>query len=82
VLPVVAGISGTDYEQPAAFSDGFRIAVIVCAGLLLAGALIAAVTIRNPGATPHVRSPDRRHYCGVEGPPLQAPDGVAATGPH
>jgi EmrB/QacA subfamily drug resistance transporter len=82
VLPVVAGISGTDYEQAAAFSDGFRIAVIVCAALLVTGALIALLTIRNPSDAPDVRPPDRRHYCGVDGPPLQAADDVAATGPR
>jgi EmrB/QacA subfamily drug resistance transporter len=80
VLPVVAGISGTDYEQAAAFADGFRIAVIVCAALLVAGALIAVLTIRNPSTTPDGRPPDRRHFCGVEGPPLQATDSVAETG--
>jgi MFS family permease len=81
VLPVVAGISGTDYEQAAAFSDGFRMAMMVCAALLVAGALIAALMIRNPSAAPDLRPPERRHYCGVEGPPLQ-PDDVAATGPR
>jgi MFS family permease len=82
VLPVVAGISGTDYEQADAFSDGFHIAVMVCAALLVAGALIAALTIRNPSDAAEIRPPERRHYCGVEGPPLQAPDDVAATGPR
>jgi hypothetical protein len=55
---------------------------MVCAALLVAGALIAALMIRNPSVAPEVRAPQRRHYCGVEGPPLQAPDDVAATGPR
>jgi hypothetical protein len=40
VVPVVAGIGGTDYTDPAAFGTGFRTAMVVCAGLLVAGALV------------------------------------------
>ncbi len=52
VLPVVAGISGDDYERPGTFADGFRIAVIVCACLLIVGAMISVLLIRDPERRP------------------------------
>ncbi len=46
-LPVVAGISGDDYHDPAEFDHGFDIAVLIAAGLLCLGALLAFATISN-----------------------------------
>jgi MFS family permease len=46
-LPVAVGLSGDDYENPAAFTNGFRMALQVCAVLFAAGSLISWVTIRN-----------------------------------
>jgi EmrB/QacA subfamily drug resistance transporter len=46
-LPVAVGLSGDDYEDPAAFTDGFRAAMVVCAVLFAAGGLISWWTIRN-----------------------------------
>lgn len=46
-LPVVVGLSGADYAQPAALTDGYRAAMVVCAGLFAAGGLVAWATIRN-----------------------------------
>jgi MFS family permease len=46
-LPAVVGLSGTDYEQPAALTDGYRAAMIVCAVLFAAGGAVAWATIRN-----------------------------------
>ncbi|MDK3256727.1 MFS transporter [Blastococcus capsensis] len=48
VVPVVAGLGGDDYTDPTAFADGFRTALLVLAGLLAAGALIAVVFVRRP----------------------------------
>lgn len=57
VLPVVGGIGGADYRDPTRFAPGFRTAMLVAAGLLVAGGLIAAATIsdvevRNRRGTP------------------------------
>ncbi|MGQ0843815.1 MAG: MFS transporter [Sporichthyaceae bacterium] len=41
VVPALAGLSGADYLDPAALTDGFRIAMRIAAGLLLAGALLS-----------------------------------------
>jgi EmrB/QacA subfamily drug resistance transporter len=46
-LPVVVGLSGSDYVDPAALTDGYRAAMMVCAGLFAAGAAVAWGTIRN-----------------------------------
>src|SRR5207253_9966478 len=74
VLPLIAGISGDDYQRPAAFAAGFRIAVVACAALLAAGGVLAGLTIRNP-AVLHV--PYRR-YCALDAPPLQPTDSGTA----
>jgi EmrB/QacA subfamily drug resistance transporter len=71
VLPLVAGISGTAYEDPSAFEAGFRTAVLVCAGLLMAGGLLAAVTIRPVAQVTAAPPSPRRRYCALDGPPLQ-----------
>ncbi|HEV7192095.1 MAG TPA: MFS transporter [Jatrophihabitantaceae bacterium] len=72
VLPVAAGISGSDYEHPSAFTHGFRVAMVICAGLLATGGVIAAAVIRNPPGVRRLRRPDRTHYCAIDGPPVQA----------
>jgi EmrB/QacA subfamily drug resistance transporter len=72
VLPVLAGISGDDYHHPSAFLHGFRMAMVTCAGLLVAGGLFSVALIRNPVNDEPVARPDRRHYCGIDGPPVQA----------
>ena len=50
VLPAVAGLSGDDYADPAAFADGFRTAVLVTAAVLVAGSALAATAVprRSP----------------------------------
>jgi EmrB/QacA subfamily drug resistance transporter len=70
VLPLVAGISGDDYQHPEAFAPGFRTAIVVCAALLALGGVVAAGTIRNPS---RVRKPAGlvgRHYCAIDAPPM------------
>ncbi|MGY0231224.1 MFS transporter [Longispora urticae] len=47
-LPALAGLSAGSYTSPVAFADGYRIAMLFCAGLMACGALTAAVLLR-PG---------------------------------
>lgn len=47
-LPLLVGLSGEDYQVPSAFGDGFRSAMLWCAGLLAASGLFSWLTIRNP----------------------------------
>lgn len=46
-LPVAVGLSGADYVDPAALTDGYRAAMVLCAGLFAAGGAVAWATIRN-----------------------------------
>ena len=50
VIPLVAGISGDDYQSATAFNHGFRIATVCCALLLAAGGVVAALGISNDKA--------------------------------
>ncbi len=47
VVPVAAGIGGTDYQDPERFAPGFRTAAYLMAGLLVLGGLLAAATVRD-----------------------------------
>ncbi|HEX6872099.1 MAG TPA: MFS transporter [Micromonosporaceae bacterium] len=75
-LPVLVGLSGSDYRDPAVFDGAFRLAMLICAGALVAGALLTVVTIRDdalretPSHTPVVR-PRCPTHCALAGPPLE-----------
>jgi hypothetical protein len=51
VVPVAAGIGGTDYQDAERFAPGFATASYLMAGLLLLGGLLAAATVRDPAPT-------------------------------
>ncbi len=46
-LPLVVGLSGDDYARPEAFTDGYALALRLCAVLLAAGGLVSFLTIRD-----------------------------------
>lgn len=46
-LPLVVGLSGEEYQDPAAFSSAFRLAMLLCAALLAAGAALAWWKVRD-----------------------------------
>ena len=81
VLPVVAGLSGLSYTDPAVLGPAFRTVMWVCVALLLTGGLLAAVFVRSPqplpttGAGPPREPQPLRRYCPVDGPPLAASTG-------
>jgi MFS family permease len=82
-VPLAAGITGASYLDPDRFSDGFRTAMLITAGLSLAGAAIAAVGIRNPERVPEAvpaAAPvvPARWFCGAEGTPLETCPGSSA----
>jgi EmrB/QacA subfamily drug resistance transporter len=93
IVPVAAGIGGDDYTDPGAFGAGFRTAMLICAGLLVVGALVAVATIRRPldrggaagpGAGGGRLSVEECWHCDVDGPRLHprapAPGPRAAAG--
>ncbi|HVK30210.1 MAG TPA: MFS transporter [Nocardioides sp.] len=47
-LPLLVGLSGEDYQVPDAFTDGYRAAMLWCAGLLVVSGIFSWLTIRNP----------------------------------
>jgi MFS family permease len=73
IVPAVAGLGGTGVGDPAGFATGFRTAMLVCAGLLVCGALVAAVLVRRTLGTPPSEPRQRLRveecpHCGVTGP--------------
>jgi EmrB/QacA subfamily drug resistance transporter len=46
-LPVAVGLGGDDYADPAAFTDGYRMALMICAALFAIGGAVSWATIRN-----------------------------------
>jgi MFS family permease len=77
-LPVIAGISGSDYTDPIAITDGFHVAMLATAALSLAGGFLAWLTISNDvlDAKPAADGdrPDRAatdFSCAVAGTPLR-----------
>jgi EmrB/QacA subfamily drug resistance transporter len=85
VLPAVAGLSGDDYTDPAAFAGGFRIALLVSVGLLIVGAALAAATIRNDvlAGEPGAPAPSRGDTRAVTppGPRVRSTRYCAVDGP-
>lgn len=67
VLPPLAGISGADYRDAAAFTDGFSMALWICAGLCALGGLFAFLAIRRPMTGPGPE-PEPVLHCPLEGP--------------
>jgi EmrB/QacA subfamily drug resistance transporter len=93
VLPVIAGLTGDSFYDPAKMTDGFHTAMIVCAVLAALGGALAWLTISSTvlhaeaepgGDTPEQLAED--HFCAINGTPLRpgreadcAPEGEAAA---
>jgi EmrB/QacA subfamily drug resistance transporter len=73
VLPVIAGLSGAGYADPARFAQGFQVAVLACALLLGAGAVLAAALVRAEPVPVPARGAGAarsRSHCAVDATPL------------
>jgi EmrB/QacA subfamily drug resistance transporter len=70
VIPVVAGISNGNYTNPADYNHGFHRAMMIAAGLLVLGAVLAFVSIPRPQPHPptHHLHLETCPQCGVTGP--------------
>jgi EmrB/QacA subfamily drug resistance transporter len=83
VLPLIAGLTGDKFYDPAAMTDGFRMAMVVCAGLAALGGILAWLTISSDvlEAEPEVPLEARRtdFSCGVAGTPLRPGRAVAGS---
>jgi len=78
VLPIVAGLTGEGFYDPEKMTDGFQMAMAVCAALAALGGILAWFTISaevlhaepEPGGdTPERLGED--FSCGVDAPPLR-----------
>ncbi|MEU6927778.1 MFS transporter [Streptomyces sp. NPDC046385] len=67
-LPALTGMSPEAYRSAEEFGDTFRKAMPLCAGLLVAGAVLAWTLVRTP--PPLTCHPECRYHCGVASPPL------------
>ncbi|GAA4151961.1 MFS transporter [Actinomadura keratinilytica] len=82
-VPPLAGLTGAAYDDPAAFSGGFAASMRVCAVLLLAGAVLTALTVRDDVlrvAPDREREPRCTSHCAVAAPPLEPGDGEPGGG--
>ncbi|MBO0834037.1 MAG: MFS transporter [Actinobacteria bacterium] len=70
VLPAAAGLGGTAYLHPARFSAGFGRASLICAGLCVAGGVLAAITIRD-SRTAARTVPRQLPHCALDAPPAR-----------
>jgi EmrB/QacA subfamily drug resistance transporter len=78
VLPVVAGLTGDSFYDPAKMTHGFHVGMVVCAILAAGGGILAWLTISSSvlhtEAEPGGDTPERLgedFSCGVGGPPLR-----------
>jgi hypothetical protein len=82
-LPLAAGLSGTDFEDPVKLAAGFPVAMTIAAGASFAAALLAWTTIRDdalsrpapdsqPQTTEAAGFPDSTS-AGTAGPSVRAP---------
>ncbi|MFJ1808668.1 MULTISPECIES: MFS transporter [unclassified Streptomyces] len=68
-LPLLTGMSAEAYRSATAFDDAFGRAMVLCAGVLVLGAVVAFATVRRPA--PGCRRPECRTHGSVLAPPLE-----------
>ncbi|MFG2790059.1 MFS transporter [Streptomyces sp. NPDC048419] len=68
-LPLLAGMGPEAYRSADAFDDAFHQAMLICAGVLVAGSALAFATVRS--LPPDCRRPECRTHGSVTAPPLE-----------
>jgi EmrB/QacA subfamily drug resistance transporter len=72
-LPMLVGLSGGDYRSPEVFDAGFRVAMYICAGLLLAGSVLSLALVSDHVLAERTEHrPHRRVHCTLESTPLES----------
>ncbi|MFJ6986334.1 MULTISPECIES: MFS transporter [unclassified Streptomyces] len=69
-LPLLTGMGAEAYRSPDAFDTSFDRAMWLCAGALVAGAVVAFTTVRH--LPPDCRRPECTTHASVVSPPLEA----------
>ena len=76
LIPGLAGIAGADYTNPAQFNAGFRMSMMIAAGLLVLAAGLSFVFVRRPVAEAPARERVRIEecpHCGITAPQVLPP---------
>ncbi|MFJ9020918.1 MFS transporter [Streptomyces sp. NPDC102259] len=68
-LPLLTGMSSEAYRSASAFDEAFQRAMVLCAAVLVVGAVVAFATVRRPA--PGCRRPECRTHGSVLAPPLE-----------
>ncbi|MGY1742606.1 MULTISPECIES: MFS transporter [unclassified Blastococcus] len=79
VLPLLSGV-GSSLTDPATLDPAFATSMLICAGLMAAGALVSATALpRRPVREEPAAQPAARH-CAIDAPPLATtPAGPASS---
>ncbi|MEU6883484.1 MFS transporter [Streptomyces sp. NPDC046712] len=72
-LPALAGMGPEAYRSAEEFGETFLKAMPMCAGLMVAGAVLAWATVRVPAGEADCH-PECKVHCGVTAPPLDPGD--------
>ena len=79
VLPAAVGLTGDDYADPSVMTDGWQMALVLCAAAAIIGGLLAfGVDNGVMAAAPEQHEaphPGECLHCGVEGPPTHIRSG-------
>ena len=78
-LPLLAGMGPEAYRDAGEFASTFRRAMPMCAGLLVAGSVIAWWAVRASPAARAEPRPACATHCGVTAPPLEPEPGSGHT---
>jgi EmrB/QacA subfamily drug resistance transporter len=74
-LPAAVGLRAADYHSPVLLGGGFRTTMIICAGILLLAAVLAATLVDDKVLRPTpdhpVIEPASSRICAVQAPPLE-----------
>jgi EmrB/QacA subfamily drug resistance transporter len=79
-LPLVAGLSGQDYQDPEALTAGFRVAMTVAAALAAGSGVLAYITIETNVCRGRPR-PVAEVHCALDAAPLQPQPEAVGAGP-
>ncbi len=79
-LPLAVGLSGSEYASGPAVHHAFRSAMLICAGVMAAGGVLAWVTVRNPHPDTVGPRPQCTVNCGMNAPPLEPREAGGQTG--
>ncbi|WP_327144542.1 MFS transporter [Nocardia sp. NBC_01327] len=81
-IPPLAGLTGDAYTNPSKFEHGFRMALLTCAALMIAAAVLAFLTVRDDALStaPPSAAPQCKVHCAIGAPPLEPDRAIPGSG--